>query len=74
MLVTNNAVEFRGRFKRLRTHPGVVFVLPSAPRAAQLELFAAALNDVDTNRDLVDTALDVGFDKKGVVVRRYRLP
>lgn len=28
ILVTNNAIEFRGRYQRLAVHPGVVFVLP----------------------------------------------
>ena len=32
-LVTNNAIEFRGRYRKLDVHPGVVFLLPAVPRA-----------------------------------------
>jgi len=74
VLVTNNAVEFRGRFKRLQVHPGVVFIVPSVPRAGQLELFGAALDEVDRNSDLINTALDATFENDEVIVRRYRLP
>ena len=42
ILVTNNAIEFRGRFQKLEIQPGVVFLVPAAPRAQQIELFNAA--------------------------------
>lgn len=29
VLVTNNAFEFRGRYRRIEIHPGVVFIVPS---------------------------------------------
>lgn len=42
ILVTNNTIEFRGRFQKLEIQPGVVFLVPAAPRAQQIELFNAA--------------------------------
>jgi predicted nuclease of predicted toxin-antitoxin system len=39
VLVTNNAVEFRGRHRQIELHPGVVFLLPAVRREAQLRLF-----------------------------------
>lgn len=59
VLVTNNAIEFRGRYRKIEQHPGVVFLLPAVRRAAQLRLFAAALDHVLEHSDLVNTALDV---------------
>jgi predicted nuclease of predicted toxin-antitoxin system len=74
VLVTNNAVEFRGRFRRIELHPGVVFIVPSVPRAGQMALFAAALDEVDRDPDLVNMALDVVFEGPEIVARRYPLP
>jgi predicted nuclease of predicted toxin-antitoxin system len=74
-LVTNNAVEFRSRYRALDLHPGVVFLLPSVRRGQQLLLFEAALEDIAINPDLSNQALDVGFGLgASVVVRRYTLP
>jgi hypothetical protein len=28
VLVTNNAIEFRGRYREIELHPGVVFLVP----------------------------------------------
>lgn len=74
VLVTNNAVEFRGRFRKVELHPGVIFLVPSVPRSAQLELFAAALDDIERDPDLINWALDVSFDEDEIVVARYPLP
>jgi predicted nuclease of predicted toxin-antitoxin system len=54
VLVTNNAIEFRGRYREIELHPGVVFLLLSVRRRAQFELFGAA-----------NMALDVRFDGEG---------
>jgi predicted nuclease of predicted toxin-antitoxin system len=74
VLVTNNAIEFRSRYRSVTGHPGVVFLVPSVTREEQLELFAAALNECTVRPDLTDHALDVDFsgDRK-IVVRRYAL-
>jgi predicted nuclease of predicted toxin-antitoxin system len=75
VLVTNNAIEFRGRYREVELHPGVVFLLPAVRREAQLRLFAAALDHVRGAPDLVNTALDVAFGAGGEpLVTAYRLP
>ena len=74
ILVTNNAIEFRSRYQRLQVHPGVIFLLPTVPRAQQIELFSAALNAIERSSDMVNTALDVGYFEDQVRVTRYRLP
>lgn len=74
VLMTNNAVEFRGRYRRLDLHPGVVFIVPNVRRSEQIELFEAVLADIEAEPDLVNVALDVTFDGPEIVVRRYPLP
>jgi predicted nuclease of predicted toxin-antitoxin system len=75
VLVTNNAIEFRGRYREIELHPGVVFLLPAVRREAQLRLFEAALDRVREHPDLVNTALDVTFDGAGQpIVTVYGLP
>lgn len=75
VLVTNNAIEFRGRYWEIELHPGVVFLLPAVRREAQIRLFEAALDHVQNYPDLVNTALDVGFNGEGApVVTVYGLP
>lgn len=75
VLVTNNAIEFRGRYRQIELHPGVVFLLPAVRRAAQLALFEAALDHVRERPDLVNTALDVAFDAAGrPVVATHGVP
>jgi predicted nuclease of predicted toxin-antitoxin system len=75
VLVTNNAIEFRGRYRDITLHPGVVFLLPSVRRAEQLRLFEAALDHVRAGGDLVNRALDVAFDlNRAVIVTAYDLP
>jgi predicted nuclease of predicted toxin-antitoxin system len=75
VLVTNNTIEFRSRYRVITNHPGVIFLLPSVKRPAQLALFAAAIDDVSIDPDLTNQALDIDFagDAK-IVVRRYALP
>ena len=73
-LVTNNAIEFRGRFQRIEVHPGVVFLIPAVPRALQIELFSAALDVIDESPDMVNIALDVTYSEDHVRVNRYTLP
>lgn len=73
-LVTNNAIEFRGRYRQLAVHPGVVFIVPAVARPQQIELFSAALDAIDKSPEIMNTALDVSFDGNSIVVRRYSLP
>jgi len=74
ILVTNNAIEFRGRFQRLVVHPGVVFILPAVPRSQQTALFSAALDSIERSPDTVNTAIDIDYVGEQIRVRRYRLP
>lgn len=74
VLVTNNAIEFRGRYQRLAVHPGVVFILAAVPRLQQIGLFSAALDSIDGSPDTVNTAIDVDYAGEQIRVRRYRLP
>jgi predicted nuclease of predicted toxin-antitoxin system len=75
VLVTNNAIEFRGRYRDITLHPGIVFLLPAVRRTEQICLFAAALDHVGTVGDIINRALDVTFDTNGsVIVAAYDLP
>jgi predicted nuclease of predicted toxin-antitoxin system len=75
VLVTNNAVEFRSRYRAIKIHPGVMLLLPSVRREQQLMLFKAALDDIAINPDLTNQALDVDLaEGSKIVVRRYALP
>lgn len=72
--MTNNAVEFRGRYRKVEIHPGVVFVVPNVRRAAQIELFEAALDEVQRDPELINTAIDVDYDGLDIITRRHPLP
>jgi len=75
VLVTNNAIEFRGRYSEIELHPGVVFLLPAVRRADQIRLFEAALEHVQAHPDMVNRALDVTFGAdKEAVAKPYDLP
>ena len=75
VLVTNNAIAFRGRYRKIELHPGVVFLLPAVRRPDQVRLFEAALDHVQADADMVNCALDVTFDPdRSPVVTRYSLP
>jgi predicted nuclease of predicted toxin-antitoxin system len=75
ILVTNNAIEFRGRYRDLELHPGVVFLLPAVRRPEQVQLFEAALDHVQSDPDMTNRALDVSFDlDRTAVVTVYDLP
>jgi predicted nuclease of predicted toxin-antitoxin system len=75
VLVTNNAIEFRSRFRATEIHPGVIFLLPSVRREQQFQLFEAALDEVAVNSDLTNKALDVTLSKDATIsIRRYALP
>ncbi len=43
VLVPNNAIEFRGRFREVELHPSVIFLLPTVRRMEQLDDRDAAL-------------------------------
>jgi predicted nuclease of predicted toxin-antitoxin system len=75
ILVTNNAVEFRSRYRAIKLHPGVIFLLPSVRREQQIMLFEAAMDDIVINPYLINQALDVDLSASSkIVLRRYSLP
>ena len=75
VLVTNNSIEFRGRYRRIAVHPGVVFLVPSGRGADQVRLFEAALEHLQSSSDRVNRAIDVTLDPAGAVfVTEYDLP
>ncbi len=75
VLVTNNAIEFRGRYRRITLHPGVVFLVPAVRGLDQVRLSEAALDHVQRRADLVNRALDVIFGAHGIPsVTAYNLP
>lgn len=74
VLVTNNAIEFRGRYRRIEIHPGIVFLVPSVRGLDQIRLFEAALDHVPLMENLVNRAIDVAFDRTGkITVTAYDL-
>jgi hypothetical protein len=74
ILVTNNALEFRKRYRQTEVHPGVIFLLPAIPRAQQIELFSAALDAIDQLPEMINAALEVGYLENQIHVRGYALP
>jgi predicted nuclease of predicted toxin-antitoxin system len=75
VLVTNNAIEFRGRYREIELHPGVVFLLPAVRRPEQVQLFEAALDRIQSHPDMINRALDVSFDAdRTPVVEVYDIP
>ena len=75
-LVTNNVGEFRKRYARKTTlHAGVVFLVDvDAGRDVQQLAFAAALDEIGVNADLVNLELLVDPQDGGFRARRVRLP
>jgi len=75
VLVTNNAIEFRGRYRTIELHPGVIFLLPAVRRPEQVRLFEAALEHAQTHPDMTNRAFDVAFGPDGeAAVTSYDLP
>ena len=75
ILVTNNAIEFRGRYREIELHPGVIFLIPAVRGTEQVRLFEAALDRVQQYPNMVNRALDVMLGRKGeAFVTAYDLP
>ena len=75
-LVTNNIGEFRKRYARKTAlHAGAVFLVDvDAGRDVQRSAFAAALDEIDANTDLVNLELLVEPVGGSFRARRRRLP
>jgi hypothetical protein len=75
VLVTNNVIEFRGRYGEIDLHPGVVFLVSTVRRVQQIRLFEAALDYVSRHPDLTNRGLDVVLRPAGdIAVAVYELP
>jgi predicted nuclease of predicted toxin-antitoxin system len=72
-LVTNNAVDFRRRFREQAVHPGLVILIPSVTPSVQRLLFSAALGFIG-ERDLLNRVIEVDLKGKTSVIREYEFP
>ena len=68
VLVPTNPIEFRGRYREIELHPGVVFLVPVVRRPQQLALFEAVLAHVQAHPDTVNRAVEVMFGVDGMPV------
>ena len=60
ILVTNNVVDFLALYALRPLHPGVVLLKGRIlGRDAQCQAFAAALDDIDANPDVVNLGIEV---------------
>jgi hypothetical protein len=83
--VTRNAVDFRGpadrpgskgQYADVAIHAGLVCL--NGPTGMDLDmmidLFEAALDELDPNADVVNQVLEITADGNDIHIRRYRLP
>jgi hypothetical protein len=82
-LVTHNSMDFRGagaqkpggHYAKLELHAGLVcLAVPAIDLALQEALFAAVLDDVRTNGQLMNLVLEVTVDGAEAVLVRWPLP
>ena len=71
--VTNNAVDFRRRFRHEAIHPGLVILIPNETPSVQRMLFSAALDFIGA-RDLVNRVIEVDLRRDTSVIREYEFP
>ncbi|WP_437361769.1 DUF5615 family PIN-like protein [Inquilinus limosus] len=76
VLVTNNVIDFLALYRLQTIHPGVALLKGSIHgRDAQCRAFAALLDAVDLDPDLVNQVVEVtAGTTKGWSIRRYPLP
>jgi hypothetical protein len=83
--VTKNSVDFRGpaaapgrkgQYADVAIHAGLVCLNgpPGMDLDMQMELFEHALDEIETNNDLVNQVLEITVEDECLHVRRYRLP
>jgi predicted nuclease of predicted toxin-antitoxin system len=71
--VTNNRVDFVGLFGKMDLHPGLVVLVPNVTPNLQRALFRAALQ-YPTEKDLLNTVVEVRLEGKTVQCVAYKLP
>jgi hypothetical protein len=84
-LVTRNAYDFRGpeaapgtggQYVGVDIHPGLICLNGDGmDRQMQLDLFAAVLDDIDADGDLINVGLEATLlDTGEIAIERYALP
>jgi predicted nuclease of predicted toxin-antitoxin system len=87
-LVTKNSYDFRGpveapgskgEFKKVQLHAGLVCLNgpPAMDLQMQIDLFAAILDEIERDGDLVNKVLEATLsepDSEEIVIERYPLP
>jgi len=83
--VTKNSVDFRGpaaapgskgQYADVAIHAGLVCLNgpPGMDLDMQMELFGQAMDELETDSDLVNQVLEITMEDDSLHVRRYRLP
>ncbi len=83
--VTKNSVDFRGsaekpgakgQYADVAIHAGLICLNgpPGMDLDMQLELFEQALDELESDADLVNQVLEITMDESTIDIRRYQLP
>lgn len=83
--VTKNSVDFRGpseapgnkgQYADVAIHAGLICLNgpPGMDLDMQIELFDQAMDELDTDSDLVNQVLEITMEDDSLHIRRYRLP
>jgi hypothetical protein len=66
----------KGQYADIAIHAGLICLNgpPGMDLDMQLELFEQALDELETDADLVNQVLEITWDEEALQVRRYRLP
>ncbi|WP_363352312.1 DUF5615 family PIN-like protein [Methylocystis echinoides] len=83
--VTKNSVDFRGsaekpgakgQYADVAIHAGLICLNgpPGMDLDMQLELFEQALDELESDADLVNQVLEITMDESAIDIRRYQLP
>ncbi|MEO5326381.1 DUF5615 family PIN-like protein [Mesorhizobium sp. CC13] len=72
--VTNNARDFRKLYAREELHAGLIIIVPQVLPALQRELFAAIVDELGNDGEIVNEVIEVTIDDGVTVLTRYALP
>lgn len=71
--VTNNRIDFIRLFGKMELHAGLIIIVPNAVPALQRALFEGAIQYL-AGKVLVNSVVEVSFDRQVVTCVEYRLP
>jgi len=74
VLVTNNASDFKGIYKRQALHAGLVIIIPNANRTIQQRIFQAVIEELMDVGELINRVLEANITGDDVVFKTYNLP